>query len=89
MKNDELKDMSKRAYLAAVCWATFSFHHSLSKEENVKCSIREGVFSRRFTSRIHEISDLRKTVLVLSLRAEYTGFRETKNSLSTRGTLKR
>ena len=41
--------------------------------------------SRRFASRIHEISDLKKA-LVLSLRAEYTRLKEKKNMLNTRGT---
>ena len=41
--------------------------------------------SRRIASRIHEISDLKKA-LVLSLRAEYTRLRDQKNILSTRGT---
>ena len=41
-----------------------------------------------FASRIPGILDLKK-VLVVSLRAEYTRFGESKNTLSTRGTLNR
>ena len=39
--------------------------------------------SRRFASRIYEVSDLKKA-LVFSLRAEYTTFMYPKNTLSTR-----
>ena len=40
-------------------------------------TLREAFFSRRFASRIHEISDLKKS-LVLSLRAGYTRLRDQK-----------
>ena len=36
--------------------------------------------SRRFASRIHEISDLKKKALVLSLRAGYTRLRDQKKT---------
>ena len=49
---------------------------------------RECVFfvSHRIASHIHEISDLNN--LVANLRAEYTTFKDPKNTLNTRGMLK-
>ena len=50
--------------------------------------IRGGFFlvSRIFARYIHEISDLKKA-LVLSLRAEYTRLKESQKRTDTRGTL--
>ena len=59
--------------------------HFLPKNMRSLCQlsdfqIRGGFFfvSRRFASRIHEISDLKKKALVLSLRAGYTRLRDKK-----------